>query len=193
MEFEAHFARKGIAITRLDLRVPSFEHLRLSTMIETVRGAIADESVVLIGSSLGGLTAARVAELDDRVMAVVLLAPAFQLVDCWRESLGPSRGTRGGLAAGARSTTTRPAASRESTSDSSKTSSASMSGYPKVEVPALVMHGVNDDVVPVGRSRTFAASRPNVRLVELPDGHELVASLPTLLAETESFLDDLSS
>ena len=45
---------------------------------------------MLIGSSLGGLTAARVAEGEPRVKALVLLAPAFQLVERWREALGPA-------------------------------------------------------------------------------------------------------
>ncbi|HWU90887.1 MAG TPA: hypothetical protein VN253_26660, partial [Kofleriaceae bacterium] len=61
-------------------------------------------------------------------------------------------------------------------------------GVPDVRVPTLIFHGTADDVVPVDHSRRFAAGRPHVRLLELPDGHELVASLPTLLAETERFL-----
>ena len=43
-------------------------------------------------------------------------------------------------------------------------------GYPDVRVPTLILHGVKDDVVPIERSRTFAADKPWVRLVELPDG-----------------------
>src|SRR5689334_15793915 len=86
--FEKHFAARGIAIERMNLRVPSFERLRLSAMIDTVSAALVDRTV-LIGSSLGGLTAARVAERDPRVHAVILLAPAFQLVARWRGQLGP--------------------------------------------------------------------------------------------------------
>src|SRR5262245_34214778 len=87
--FEKHFAARGVAIERMNLRVPSFEHLRLSAMIDTVRAAIGDRAI-LIGSSLGGLTAARVAERDPRVHALILMAPAFQLVARWREQLGPA-------------------------------------------------------------------------------------------------------
>ena len=49
-------------------------------------------------------------------------------------------------------------------------------------------HCVSD----IERSRRFAAERPHVRLIELPDGHELVASIPTLLAESERFLAGLA-
>src|SRR5689334_9823071 len=83
MAFQERFPE----LERLNLRVPSFEHLRLSAMIETVRAHVAERTVI-IGSSLGGLTAARVAERDARVIALVLLAPAFQLAARWRDVLG---------------------------------------------------------------------------------------------------------
>jgi predicted esterase YcpF (UPF0227 family) len=84
--FAEHYGERGIAVERLDLRVPSFEHLRLSAMIDHVRKAIKGPAIV-IGSSLGGLTAAHVAEVDERVQAAVLLAPAFELVARWRTQL----------------------------------------------------------------------------------------------------------
>ena len=201
VEVEAHFAKKGIAIQRLNLRVPSFEHLRLSAMIETVRGAIDHATslmpagrrhrTVLIGSSLGALTAARVAERDDRVSAVVLLAPAFQLAERWREALGPAAWndwqTTGWREVDDYTTGAKSRVDFGFVEDAQRIDI----GYPDVTVPALVMHGKHDDVVPIERSRGFAAERPNVRLVELDDGHELVASIPTLLAEIETFLDGL--
>lgn len=184
--FENHFAAHGVEIERMNLRVPSFEHLRLSTMIETVLTALHDRTIV-IGSSLGGLTAARAAERDSRIRALVLLAPAFQLVARWREQLGPewdewrARGWR--------------EVRDYMTGDMSKIdfgfvedAEAIDIGYPDVRVPTLVLHGRRDDVVPIERSRAFAADKPHVRLVELDDGHELVGSLPRLLTESEAFL-----
>jgi alpha-beta hydrolase superfamily lysophospholipase len=190
VEFDHYFTARGHEVQRLNLRVPSFEHLRLSAMIETVRVAI-DGPVVLIGSSLGGLTAARVAERDDRVRACVLLAPAFQLVARWKQQLGAAdwdawqqRGTRevDDYTTGGKSSVDFGFVEDVEQIDV---------GYPDVRVPTLVMHGLRDDVVPVDRARTFATGKANVRLVELDDGHELVASLPRLLAETEAFLADL--
>lgn len=186
--FEQHFAARGIVIECMNLRVPSFEHLRLSAMIDTVRAAIpGDGSAILIGSSLGGLTAARVAERDPRVRALILLAPAFQLVARWREQLG------------AEWDAWRASGTREVDDYMTRGKSridfgfvedvqAIDLGYPDVRVPTLILHGTGDEVVPIERSRTFAADRPWVRLVELADGHELVASLPVLLAESEAFL-----
>lgn len=203
VEFDKYFSVRGHTVERLNLRVPSFEHLRLSAMIETVQAAISRVGpVVLIGSSLGGLTAAHVAErtvIGDDVLeyprpfirGCVLLAPAFQLAARWKQQLGAAewdawraRGTR-----------------EVDDYTTGKKSSVDFGfvedvervdvGYPDVRVPTLVMHGLRDDVVPIDRARTFATGRPNVRLIELDDGHELVASLPRLLAETEAFLDGL--
>ncbi len=184
--FEKHFAARGVALERMNLRVPSFEHLRLSAMIDTVRAAI-DGPCVLIGSSLGALTAARVAERDPRVERLVLLAPAFQLVARWRESLGAEfdEWRRTGWREVTDYTTKAPARVDFGFIEDVEAIDV---GYPDVRVPTLVIHGIGDEVVPVERARTFAAGRPNVRLIELDDGHELVASLPRLLAETEAFL-----
>lgn len=190
--FAKHFAALGVPIERLDLRVPSFEHLRLSAMIEAAGAAIGGpgERAVVFGSSLGGLTAARLAERDPRVAALVLLAPAFQLVERWREHLGADFDTW------------RRTGWREvhdyTTGGTSRIdfgfvedAAAIDTGYPDVRVPTIILHGLSDDVVPIERSRTFAAGRPHVRLLELPDGHELVASLPTLLTESERFLSEI--
>jgi pimeloyl-ACP methyl ester carboxylesterase len=186
LAFDKHFAERGVAIERMNLRVPSFEHLRLSTMIATVRAAI-DDTAILIGSSLGALTAARVAERDDRVRALILMAPAFQLVARWREQLGPAWDEW--RASGWREVddyTTHAKAKVDFGFVEDVT--AVDVGYPDVRVPTLVLHGTGDEVVPIDRSRTFAAGKRWVRLVELADGHELVASIPTLLAESDRFL-----
>ncbi|HTR50876.1 MAG TPA: YqiA/YcfP family alpha/beta fold hydrolase [Kofleriaceae bacterium] len=184
--FAEHFARLGIAIERLDLRVPSFEHLRLSAMIETTRAAIRGPTIA-IGSSLGGLTAARVAALDDRITALVLMAPAFQLAARWRERLGRDLDTwrdTGWLEVDDYATGGRSRVDFGFFEELQRVDA----GWPDVRVPTLVFHGTRDDVVPIANSRAFAATRPHVRVRELDDGHELAASLPTLLAESEQFL-----
>jgi len=186
--FERHFAHR-FAIERLNLRVPSFEHLRLSAMIETVRARV-DGDTAIIGSSLGGLTAARVAEAEPRVRALVLLAPAFQLAQRWRAMLGPAfaEWERTGWREVTDYTTGMPA--RVDFGFVEEAARIDV-GFPRITCPTLILHGRNDDTVPVQRSRDFAAQTPSARLVELDDGHELTHSLPILLAETERFLEAL--
>jgi pimeloyl-ACP methyl ester carboxylesterase len=162
-----HFAARGQPIDRLDLRVPSPERLRLGAMIDVTRAAIGDahDRAVVFGSSLGGLTAARVAEEDARVSALVLLAPAFRIVDRWRDR----NDTRLDL------------------EDAERIDSRN-DGWPDVRVPTLIVHGVRDDVVPIDGSRAWARGKPHVRLVEVDDDHELARSLGLIAAESERHL-----
>jgi pimeloyl-ACP methyl ester carboxylesterase len=187
--FDRHFAPKGIAIERLDLRVPSFEHLRLSAMIEKVRTELADPTI-LIGSSLGGLCAARVAEHDKRVHALVLLAPAFKLAERWRTQLGPAFDDwrESGWRSVTDYTTGQPARIDFGFFEDVARIDR---GWPAITCPTLILHGRRDETVSIESSRELAKQKPNVRLVELDDGHELTASIPTLLAETETFLGSL--
>lgn len=189
LAFADHLARQGIALDRLDLRVPSFERLRLSAMLEVVRRAIGagHDRSILFGSSLGGLAAARVAERDHRVRALVLLAPAFGLVERWRQLLGAAYDDwqRTGWRDVLDYTTNQM---ERVDFGFCEDAGAIDIGFPDVHVPTLILHGAHDDVVPIEQSRRFAAERPHVQLVELDDGHELVASIPRLFEESDRFL-----
>jgi pimeloyl-ACP methyl ester carboxylesterase len=188
-----HYGRRGVDLERLDLRRPSLEHLRLAAMMEHVAARIGGERdrAVLIGSSLGGLTACRVAERDARVCALVLLAPAFALARGWRRRLGEDGWnawrTSGWIA-------TQDYAKNETARvdfgfvEEIERVDAADDGLPDVRVPTLIVHGVHDETVEVERSRAFARGRRHVRLVEVDDGHELTASLGRIEAEADGFL-----
>jgi len=188
LAFEAHFAARGQTIQRLDLRVPSLEHLRLSAMIDVVHHAITSERAVVIGSSLGGLTAARVAERDPRVVALVLMAPAFQLIQRWKQRTDWEAWRYSGWLDIHDFAENKPARV-----DFGFARDAQMvdAGFPKVHVPTLVFHGTKDDTVSIDMSREFVTTHPTARLVELDDGHELIASIPTILAGSDEFLAQL--
>jgi pimeloyl-ACP methyl ester carboxylesterase len=185
--FAEHYAQRGIGLDRLDLQVPSLERLRLSAMMAEVQSAIGEprDRAAIIGSSLGGLTAARVAERDPRVTALVLLAPAFQLIARWRQLPGWDDWRRRGWREIHDYKTNRPAridfefATEAMTIDT---------GYPDVRVPTLIFHGTRDEIVSIEHSRTFAHEKPHVHLIELDDGHDLIASLPRMFEEADRFL-----
>jgi len=186
-------AGRGVAVTRLDLRVPSIERLSLGAMIATTRAAIGGpaERAVLIGSSLGGLTAARVAEQDPRVCMLVLLAPAFRFAERWRARLGAEgweRWMNGAWLETQDYTTGGVARVHADFAIEAEAIDAAGGGWPDVRVPTLILHGLHDDVVPIESSRRFAAGKRHVRLIELEDGHELLVTLPVVLAEIERFL-----
>jgi pimeloyl-ACP methyl ester carboxylesterase len=189
----SHYEKRGILVDRLDLRRPSMEHLRLSAMIAHVREAIGgpEDRAVLFGSSLGGLTAARVAEEDARVCALVLLAPAFRFVERWKARLSAAEWEAWKTTG---YTETKDYA-RGGTSrvdfgfvEDAAQVDARGGGWPDARVPTLIVHGTRDDVVLVEGSRRWAAGKRHVRLVEVDDDHELLASLDRIAREADEHL-----
>lgn len=189
----AHYARQGIRMERLNLRVPTFEQLRVTAMLRTVRDAIGGERdrAVLFGSSLGGLAACRVAEEDPRACALVLLAPVFQVVAQLRRRFGEGAlrrwEERGWLEVDDY------AEKRKGRVDFGfyrdvEAVDARSGGWPDVRVPTLIVHGRADDVAEIRHSREWARGKRHVRLVEVDDGHELTASLDRIAAEADAFL-----
>src|SRR5207302_196304 len=167
-----HYQQRGVTLDRLNLRVPSFEELRLSAMMHTVRDAIGgpEDRAVLFGSSLGALTACRVAEQDPRVCALVLMAPAFRIMERWRARLGREGWERweerGWLEV------EDYAEKRTGRVDFGFALDAEAidgrgDGWPHVFVPTLIIHGVRDEVASVELSRQFAAGKRHITLVEV--------------------------
>lgn len=190
---ERHYAAKGIHVERLNLRVPSMEHLRVTAMIDVVRAAIGDprDRALLFGSSLGGYVASRVAERDPRVSALVLLAPAFRLFERWRERLGEhgyDQWRRAGWLEIDDHAEKKKGRVDFGFAEDAERFEAENGVWPDVRVPTLIVHGKHDETVSIDVSRAFAANKPNVRLIETDDGHELVQSLPVLLAEADKHL-----
>jgi pimeloyl-ACP methyl ester carboxylesterase len=182
-----------VHVERLDLRRPSMEHLRLSAMMAHVEERIGGERdrAVLMGSSLGGLTMARVAESDPRATALILLAPAFRLAERWRARLGGEELAAwerdGWLEVDDHASKGRTRVDFGFFEELARIDDARVP-YPDVRVPTLIVHGVRDDVVDIEGSRVFASGRPHVRLVEVDDGHELGASVGFICDESVKFL-----
>ena len=189
----AHYAAQGVPLELRDLRRPSLERLRLSTLIAETRGALGGpaDRAVIFGSSLGGLTACRVAEEDARVCALVLMAPAFRLMERWRLRLG-EEGWRAWEQSGWLEVfdyaEQKPARVDFGFALDAAAADAGSGGWPDVRVPTLIVHGTRDEVVDVELSRAFAAGKRHVRLVEVDDDHELTASLPVIQREADAFL-----
>jgi len=190
--FQQYFAERGVAVECLDLRRPSLPHLRLSAIIAEIERAIAGDPVVLVGSSLGGRAAARVAEKSSLVQRIVLLAPAFRLFERWRQRLGD--------AAWARWEETDSLEVLDHTTggtanvdfgfirDGARVD-AEGGSWPIATVPTWIAHGRRDDVVDIELSRQWSAMSPAMtQLVEFDDDHQLIASLPALLPQAYEFL-----
>ncbi len=185
---------RGLPLSALDLRRPSLAHLRFSEILSYVRSEIdrlgPHARVVLVGSSLGGLAACRVAEVEPRVSALFLMAPAFKLAERWRVHIGEAGWERWKKsdafdivdhATGQRAVVDHGFISNLGEHD------VADGGFPDIRVPTCIVHGIKDATVDIELSREWAKGKRHVRLVEVDDGHELKDSIPRVISEATEF------
>jgi hypothetical protein len=171
-----------------DLNQDDFTHLTLSRQMAQVALDIESvASVTLIGSSLGGLTAAWLAERYPQVERLVLLAPAFGFLRHWLAQLGPetvnSWQTSGYLPVfHPREQRALPLA-YDFVTDAQQ--------YPEENlrrpVPTLICHGRRDEVIPLPASERYVQSRPWVSLVPLESDHALTGALDEIWGHVRPF------
>ncbi len=192
----ARFQAQGLTLEIPDLNQGDFSHLTLSRQVrQGVERVMAQaQPTVLIGSSLGGLTAAWVAQTLHRqqqrqkILQLVLLAPAFGFLDQWWPQLGPDqrdRWRRQGYLPIYHHTARQPLPLHYGFITDAQTYRDEDLRAP---VPTLILHGQQDQVINIEVSRAYAADRPWVTLVELEDDHGLLRVEASLWQHTWEFL-----
>ncbi|KKJ00283.1 YqiA/YcfP family alpha/beta fold hydrolase [Prochlorothrix hollandica] len=172
--FRDRFRSRGLTLQIPDLNQGDFSHLTLTRQIQQVEQLLPpDEPAVLLGSSLGGLTAAWVAQRQPQVIQVVLLAPAFDFRTHWRRQLGETAlaqwhttGWRSQFHYGEGQFV--PLHS-EFWRDCGHYETAGLGR----SLPTYIAHGRYDDTIPPQASEEFARSRPWVHLDLLDSDHSL--------------------
>ncbi len=185
--FRAGLERAGAHVTVPDLADGDFEHLTISGQLDVVRRAAPDGAVSLIGSSMGGYLAALYASRHAEVERLVLLAPAFGFARRWPERLGAAQ-IQEWRATGSMEVYHYALRRTCRLSYRLMEDAAQYEDEPPFRQPALVFHGVNDDVVPVRYSEEFAETRENVRLEIVDSGHDLLNVLDYMLPKVTAFL-----
>ena len=185
--FAGKFRELGVPFAAPQLDEGNFEGLTISGQLGVVEKAVAGEPVVLMGSSLGGYIAALYAARNVQVAKLVLLAPAFHFPTRWRArysaeelELWRRRGTIPFFHYGFKE---ERGLGFQIVEDAQK-----YEDEPAFHQPALVLHGIKDDVVPAELSKAFAEGHPNVTLRLVDSGHELTDVLDELWAETAAYL-----
>jgi hypothetical protein len=177
------FAARGLTFHLPDLNRPSFAEITFSGMLaafdELDAATAGGGAWCLVGSSMGGYTAARWSELHpEAVDRLVLLAPGFELPERWRQALGEEQVAewrrRGWVEVPDLDGTPTRIGWRL------MEDALAQPPYPEVACPTLVLHGRRDDVVPPETTERFAAGRANVTVEWLDDDHALVDSLPLI-------------
>src|SRR5690349_16817674 len=162
---KARFFRKQFAERGIDLEIPrldqgNFTELTVSGQLRVIERAAGADPVTLIGSSLGGYLAALYAARHRTAQKLVLMAPALQFPRRFRERYSPED-----LALWKRQGTVpvfhygyqeEKPLSFQIVEDASK-----YEDQPEFPQPALILHGIHDDVVPVEVSRVYVSSHSN--------------------------------
>jgi pimeloyl-ACP methyl ester carboxylesterase len=185
--FAEKCSQEGFSVDIPDLASGDFEHLTISGQLQIVERAMDGQPAILVGSSLGGYLAALYAARHQEIQKVILLAPAFGFNDLWTAELGAERlqiwrenGTMPIFHYGE---------GRElPLAFNLMEDSAQYEAFPDVRQPGLIFHGLDDPLVPIAQSRTFAAGRSNIRLLELRSGHELTDVLDDMWLASRDFV-----
>lgn len=186
--FAEKFRAMGAPFTAPELDQGNFQGLTISGQLRVVEKAVADDRVVMMGSSLGGYLAALfAARRVEQVEKLVLLAPAFQFPTRWRARYSAEELERwrmeGTIPFFHYGYKEERGLGYQIVEDASR-----YEDEPAFRQPALVLHGCRDEVVPADVSKAFAQGHPNIRLRVVDSGHELTDVLDELWRETSAFL-----
>ena len=185
--FHEQFAERGVGIEIPQLDEGNFERLTITGQLRVIDRAVKGAPAILMGSSLGGYLAALYAASHPNVERLVLMAPAFQFPRRWRQRFAGQElehwKANGSLPFYHYSFKAERPLGYQFVEDS-----AQYDDEPDFSQPALVLHGIDDSVVPADVSRQFAERHPNVTFRLLKSGHELTDVLDQLWMETAKFL-----
>jgi hypothetical protein len=181
------FLEKHIPLSVPDLNQNNFSDLTLTRQINQVSQEFSNVPVTLIGSSLGGLTAAWLGEKYPQIERLVLLAPAFGFLNHYLARLGAEAVQNwqesGFFSVYHYSEKRSLPLSYQFVLDSEKYSDQAL----RRSIPTLILHGQQDEVIPLTASQKYAQSRSWVELIELDSDHGLGDVLPEIWSKIQLF------
>lgn len=185
--FRDRLERAGARVAIPDLNGGDFERLTITAQLDLLAGAAGPGPVSLIGSSMGGWLAGLYAAAHPEVERLVLLAPAFGFNRRWPERLGSAEMERwrrdGALAIFHYGENRIRTVGYQLVDDAAR-----YPDFPDFRQPALIFHGVHDDVVPVRYAEEFSRGRPNVELQVVDSSHDLLNVLDPVAERAVAFL-----
>ncbi|MEN9846006.1 MAG: hypothetical protein RIS36_1153 [Pseudomonadota bacterium] len=195
-----HFSPLGFAVSLPSVTVPSLEELSPRAAVTFVKELVRNENrcsddrgLILMGSSFGaflGLHAYQELSGPERahIRALVLLAPALNPWDPVSGLLTPDR-ERAWRERGSAQVLNLETGCYVPVHYRFVEELRSFDSHVEMlKVPTLILHGLNDEVVPVTQSREFADSHPGTVLEVLQDTHQLLGDPPKMLSIIERFI-----
>ncbi len=185
------FAERGRTLHTPDLNGGDFEHVTLTRQLQLIRRQVDSlpGEITLMGSSMGGYLAALFARDCERVRRLVLLAPAFQFVSRFLERL-PEETLRqwqkeGYLTVFHYSANENRRLHYGIIEDARQYDQQVLNR----QIPALLIHGRNDESVPYTLSIEYLKQNSAAQLLLLNSDHSLTADVETIWQQVQLFLD----
>lgn len=189
------FSREQQRLHRPDLRQPSLEKLTITAALAEIdtlheRVQAGDPGSIkwrIIGSSFGAYLAALWAEINpDKIDRLLLLNPALDRSKLWKRFIGESALEKWEQAGEISITNAEGQATK--LHYALLEDAQNYPDLPQVPCPTRIVHGREDEVVPIELSRDYARSVGQVTLIEVEDDHRLAASMPQIVSQARHLM-----
>ncbi len=188
--FYKKFSELGIELSIPDLNLSDFSNLKISEQLAYLRALMLDDDkYCLIGSSLGGLLALILAEEISIISKLILLAPAIEVKNIWDRELGVD-GVKIWQQAGFYNVF-HSGIKREiplSYNFILDMHSIKDRGFAR-NLPALIIHGKDDQTIPINASYCYQQQNKLANLVTLDCGHGMEDKIDDIWDNVCEFLN----
>ena len=187
--FKKRFEKLDITFHVPDLQEGDFENLTLSGQIRLVQNIIDKDKrkkFGLIGSSMGGYLASLIAQTRDSVKALYLMAPGFNFLNRWRETLNLSKTTQDLIPVFHYRYNKEVLLNTYLFQDAETWESLPF----ERKVPTLIVHGLHDTTVNILESRNFVSNHPGCELKELDSDHGLLSCVDWIVEDCLRFFQN---
>lgn len=185
------FSRMRLTLQTPDLNGEDFSTLTLSRQLEEVSQILAETEgpITLMGSSMGALLAAIAAQKNQQVEKLVLLAPAFRFASRYIDRLEPdilrSWKESGSIQVFHYAYAEKRELGFQIVDDARKYEDVDFGR----EIPALVLHGLDDESVPYSLSIDYMRKNSRAQLVLLNTNHQMTDSIEAIWQHVRHFLE----
>jgi pimeloyl-ACP methyl ester carboxylesterase len=165
---------KGLHVEVPDQNEGDFTSLTVTRAIALAKRSLKERTLI-IGSSLGGYIGSLIAAKDDRVKALVLLAPAFDIVERLRARYG-AKGMERWRTDGSVEVDHHAWGGKHAIGYGFFEDATRHPARPPIRVPTYILQGTRDDVVDARIAEEMARANAKIELDLVDDEHGLTAS-----------------
>lgn len=182
--FQERFAEKGQELIVPDFNAGGFSNFTITRQLQQTASYFEpDQPVTLIGSSLGGWAALLLAQQYPQIEQLILLAPALGFPQPWLSKIGDDNlrywQQTGSWPIYHYIERREVPLAYNFVQDAQQYAAQEFTR----QLPTLIFHGKNDEVVPIELSQHYATNHPEVTLHVLDSDHGLGNVLPLIWSQ----------